>query len=212
MAAMKKHWGPFNGRQLTTIIVALIIGIVVIPAGAWAAVSFTNVAITDPGGVNRAKVDAGGSVHVGDGTGPLSVDGTVTARPTSLSALVHGANSATSASSCVPVLTAPAGKALIVTVAHVDIYDNPTPGFGNYVALYVGSGPTNCADLVTIVNTPGVQTTALPFEAGLAIPAGKSLNMAVGGGVSAQAFAFGYTVSPSSVPATTAAPARAPQG
>jgi hypothetical protein len=32
------------------------------PLGAWA-VSFTNVAITDPGGVNRAKVDTGKNLH-----------------------------------------------------------------------------------------------------------------------------------------------------
>ena len=34
-----------------------------------------------PGGVNRAKVDATGKLAVGDGSGPLTVDGTVNANP-----------------------------------------------------------------------------------------------------------------------------------
>ena len=53
---------------------------ILFPVGAWA-VSFSNVSITDPGGVNRAKVDATGKLAVGDGSGPLTVDGTVSANP-----------------------------------------------------------------------------------------------------------------------------------
>ena len=68
--------GPFNGRQLTTII-CVVAAAVLFPFGAWAAVSFTNVAITDPGGVNQAKVDAKGKLAVGDGAGALTVDGSV---------------------------------------------------------------------------------------------------------------------------------------
>jgi hypothetical protein len=71
-----KTWGPFNGRQLTTI-VCVIAAVTLVPVGAWAKVTFTNVAITDPGGVNRAKVDATGKIAVGDGVGPLTVDGAV---------------------------------------------------------------------------------------------------------------------------------------
>jgi hypothetical protein len=75
----RKTWGPFSGPQLTTI-VCVIVAAVMFPAGAWAAVSFSNVAITDPGGVNRAKVDTTGKLAVGDGSGPLTVDGTVGSR------------------------------------------------------------------------------------------------------------------------------------
>jgi hypothetical protein len=71
-----KTWGPFSGRQLTTM-VCVIAAVVLLPVGAWAAVSFTNVSITDPGGVNRAKVDTTGKLAVGDGVGPLTIDGSV---------------------------------------------------------------------------------------------------------------------------------------
>jgi hypothetical protein len=62
-ASRRDSWGPFSGRQLTTIICVLSV-LLLLPAGAWAAVSFTNVAITDPGGVNRAKVDSTGALAV----------------------------------------------------------------------------------------------------------------------------------------------------
>jgi hypothetical protein len=76
MSREARTWGPFNGRQLTTIVCVLAVT-VLFPFGAWAAVSFTNVAITDPGGVNQAKVDANGRLSVGDGKGALTVDGSV---------------------------------------------------------------------------------------------------------------------------------------
>jgi hypothetical protein len=79
MHGSKRGWGPFTGGQLT-VMVCVVAVVVLFPVGAWA-LSFSNVAITDPGGVNQAKVDATGKLAVGDGTGPLSVDGMVNARP-----------------------------------------------------------------------------------------------------------------------------------
>jgi hypothetical protein len=76
----RRGLGPFTGTQLTVIIVTFAV-LVMFPVGAWA-VSFSNVAITDPGGVHQAKVDATGHLYVGDGAGQLTVDGTVNARPT----------------------------------------------------------------------------------------------------------------------------------
>lgn len=75
MDTSRKTLGPFTGRQLTTII-CVVIAAIAFPVGAWA-VSLTNVSITDPGGVNHAKVDSTGRLDVGDGSGPLTVDGAV---------------------------------------------------------------------------------------------------------------------------------------
>jgi hypothetical protein len=52
-----------TGRQLTAIAVAFALAIVLIPVGARAA-QLVNAVITDPGGVNKATVDAGGNLHV----------------------------------------------------------------------------------------------------------------------------------------------------
>ncbi len=52
-----KTWGPFNGRQLTTIIVAIVIGVIATPTAVWAVDTFSNVAIQDPVTGVKAQVD-----------------------------------------------------------------------------------------------------------------------------------------------------------
>lgn len=52
-----KTWGPFTGRQLTTIIVASIL-VVGVPGTAWAIDTFSNVAIEDPVSGVKATVDS----------------------------------------------------------------------------------------------------------------------------------------------------------
>jgi hypothetical protein len=76
-----KTWGPFSGRQLTTMFVALVIGAVLVPSTVWAVDTFSNVAIEDPVSGVKASVDAGHHQLVGDGSGPLTVNGTVSDKP-----------------------------------------------------------------------------------------------------------------------------------
>src|SRR5436309_2499091 len=76
-----KTWGPFTGRQLTVIIVALIAGVVMLPGVTWAVDAFSNVAVEDPVSGVKAQVDATRHLVVGDGSGALTVDGTVSAMP-----------------------------------------------------------------------------------------------------------------------------------
>jgi len=71
--------GPFTSGHLTIIVVTLVI-VVAFPFAAFA-VTGNNVFVTDPTSGTRAKVDSGGHVLVGDGSGALTVDGTVAARP-----------------------------------------------------------------------------------------------------------------------------------
>jgi hypothetical protein len=75
-----RGWGPFSGGQLTIIIVTLA-ALVMVPGAAYAVTAFTNVAIQDPTTGARASVDATHHLVVGDGSGPLSVDGNVAAHP-----------------------------------------------------------------------------------------------------------------------------------
>src|SRR5947208_7709311 len=78
---MQKTWGPFTGRQLTAIVITLIVGVVMLPGAVWAVDTFSNVAIEDPVSGAKASVDATHHVLVGDGSGALTVDGTVYALP-----------------------------------------------------------------------------------------------------------------------------------
>jgi hypothetical protein len=63
---------------MTTLVLVLIL----YPAGAQAANSFFAVFITDPSNHSlQAHVDSSGALKVGDGSGPLTVDGAVMAAP-----------------------------------------------------------------------------------------------------------------------------------
>src|SRR5947207_15952299 len=88
---MSEHrtWGPFNGRHLTAIIVAIVVGAVLIPSTVWAVDTFSNVAIEDPVTGAKASVDATHHRWWATVLGPLTVDGTVTSHETPLSQLVH---------------------------------------------------------------------------------------------------------------------------
>jgi hypothetical protein len=76
----RRGWGPFSSGHLTIIIVTFAT-LLLWPVGAWAAYTVSHVTITDNAGVNTANVDAGHHLLVGDGTGSLTVDGTVSGRP-----------------------------------------------------------------------------------------------------------------------------------
>ena len=65
----------FTGRQVVTIVVAICLTIVLMPAAVWAA-STSLVRITDGSG-NVAQVDAKGHLLVTDGNGAMTVDGKV---------------------------------------------------------------------------------------------------------------------------------------
>src|SRR5438067_12976032 len=62
--------GPFTGRQLTTIIVTLIV-VVLFPLGAWA-VTGSNVFVTDATSGAHAKVDSNGNLQTKVSSGSVN--------------------------------------------------------------------------------------------------------------------------------------------
>src|SRR5438132_12146869 len=58
VASEDRTWGPFTGRHLTTIVVTLIAGLVLVPSTVWAVDTFSNVAVEDPVSGAKASVDA----------------------------------------------------------------------------------------------------------------------------------------------------------
>jgi hypothetical protein len=163
------------------------------------------------GGAFAAVRSTGSAVNIVDATKPaqvaqvtasgaLKVSGSVTATQASPSSYVQGTLlGLTNSSGCKPVLTPPAGKALIVTGVQIDTYADPTPGSANWVDLSI-----MCGAPVANVNPPGVGPTVLPFQPGLVVPAGSSLSAQALGGVQAEVYAYGYLVSASSVSSVTA--------
>jgi hypothetical protein len=148
------------------------------PVGAWA-LSFSNVAITDPGGTNQARVTAQGKLKVDTGLAPWGVmpvfgqGGSFTrAAPADIYRLSNGAVT----SNVIPYITPSAGKQLVILTAHITWY-NVVASTVPAVQLSLGTNGS-CANTTTIdnyfLNTPqGFQDAS--FEPGLVIPAGKTL-------------------------------------
>jgi hypothetical protein len=113
-------WGPFSGGQLTIIIVTFAI-LLLFPVGAWA-LSFSNVAITDPGGTNQAKVTNAGRLKVDTGYAPFGIarsysEGGAVARATP--ANLYRLQGAAVTSSYTAYATPPAGKQLVLLSAQI---------------------------------------------------------------------------------------------
>lgn len=71
---MRESSQRFTGKQITTIVLAVAAAVVLMPVAVYAAATVVNVA--DPATGNKARV-FNGKLSVGDGVGPVSVDGTV---------------------------------------------------------------------------------------------------------------------------------------
>src|SRR4051812_40653573 len=67
-AHMLKTWGPFTGRQLTTLLVAGMVTLVLAPTTVWAVDQFSNVAVQDPVSGVKASVSSSHKVLVDAGS------------------------------------------------------------------------------------------------------------------------------------------------
>jgi hypothetical protein len=182
--------GPFSGGQLTVIIVTFAV-LLLFPVGAWA-LSFTNVSIIDPGGVNRAAVSSAGALV------------TAPAAPASLFRSPAFVLQSTCTKVVDSTLAYPQGggnvKAEIVTEIHAA--ENGSAGSSWYLFRNATCSGRALSD-VYLQNTGAVgdeQNTQLDFPSGLAIPKGGALYALTSGNVTAGISASGYLVPAASVP------------
>jgi hypothetical protein len=175
-----KNLGPFTGRQLTTIIVAVIAAIA-IPTAAYA-VAATHVVVQDQVTKTPAGVSPTGNLKVAEAAPSAFFQNGLT-----------GLNN-----SYRPVAVPGAVSALIVTTIHVNVYSDPTPGTGNNVALIVESNNactgSQVGSFFHLVNPGGVGEIDLPLAPGLGIPSGGALCAQQNGSVAAEVSVSGYTV------------------
>lgn len=189
-------------RPSPALVIASLALLLAAGGGAFAAVRSTGSAVNivdKTTAANVAKVSSGGS---------LQISGSVTATPTAAVNYLRGAAFGLSSTSCHAVLSPPTGKAMIVTEVVIDTFNDPTPGSGQAVGIWVGSGA--CSQEVADVNPPTVGAAVIPFEPGLTVPAGSTLSVDVRGGIQAEAFVYGYSVSSTSVPPIAESGASAP--
>jgi hypothetical protein len=105
-----------------------------------------------------------------------------------------------------PIASPPSGDALIVTTIHLNTYNDPTPGPADFITFVIETG-TACSSGSHVGSyvepvTPGtLGETDIPYNPGLAVPAGDALCAAAIGSYDAWVSATGYTVPSSEVPA-----------
>ena len=193
--------GPFTGRQLTTIIVTLIV-VVLFPLGAWA-VTGSNVFVTDATSGAHAKVDSNGNLQT------KVSSGSVNATPAAPNQQFIGTVTFSDVGpKCKTLVTPPTGKAVVITTVHFQVrtYDNgPNTRLGDLGH----SGSSGCTsgnvalDGVSFIgNVPstniwqGVASQELDFPSGVAVANGHTLTVSVAGGPDDnwRITSFGYLV------------------
>ena len=141
-------WGPFTGRQLMVMFIALMGAVVLVPGAGYAVDSFSNVAIEDPTTGVKAHLTSGGRVlaQVNDGSGPMTVDGTVALTPDAavrttqppFAATVKVTPASGDPRTCVEVPLPASGKVELKSVMVTD-YFSPTVPIA-YIKPFVKTG------------------------------------------------------------------------
>jgi hypothetical protein len=171
----------------------------------WAVDTFSNVAIEDPVSGVKAGVDPTNRLKVGDGAGPMTIDGSVTATQTQPASFVR--IFVFSGSTCSNAYTIPSGKALIIKSMQTFMHSVGAAGDDVETLVY---NTADCSGLfVAAAISDGLhKTVSENFEPGIAIPAGRVVSV-LGSHNAGSLFLYGYLVPASSVPAGAAAPSDA---
>src|SRR4051794_15607794 len=130
-------FGPFSGRQLTTIIVAFVL-VIGVPVGA-SAVTGGNVFVADSASGHRAKVDVKGNIQT-------KLNGSVTASRAPVNQIVRGDVDNPIKLPSASLLAAPSDASIVVTTVHL-AWDSADVAHDPYVLLQVRTG--GCAGPVT---------------------------------------------------------------
>lgn len=178
---------------------------VFIALGGTAAAAATVVNIADPTTpANIAHVSSSGRLET---AGSDSVTNTVSTQLAAPSTYLH--SEVEENAGCHAIAAPPSGKAMIVREVRVDVSQDPSPGVGQFVAIFADS---NCAGLpVADVNPPTIGETTLPFDPGVGIPANSGLSTLISGSIEAELYTDGYSVASSQVPATRVTGSKAQQ-
>lgn len=187
----RRSWGPFSGRQLTVIVLVALI-VFGIPGTVLAVDTFSNVAVEDPVSGAKAAVDAKRHLEVSDGLGPVTVDGTVAARPAV--PLRPWRASIDVAAGSLEALVGPTTSAIHLTSLSWSAFNAAAAGSDDIrlIAYTVPTGTTSCSGetyLTTIWHLPSVRADYVgdfDFATPLQIkpPSGKAVCLEVNVGES----------------------------
>jgi hypothetical protein len=188
----------FTGRQLTAIVIAGMMTIVLWPVAASAAGSL--VTIVDGTTNKQAKVDSTGALKVG---GTVAVGGvTREAATTQFVRLINIAGL-----SCATLGPAPpAGQAYVITSINVDVYQGTPGSSGSFIGIYKDAA---CSDPIGTVTPSAIGVTNLPLGPGATTKTRLSVS-SHSSTLLAEVSAYGYQIAASGVSATASPRSSAP--
>jgi len=194
-----RTWGPFTGRQLTTIVCVVVVT-VLFPITSWAAGS--TLFIGDPHNSNHAAVDAAGNLKAKISSGTVTISGVAPGNIAQTDKFLQGENFQLTVGNT-NVLAPPTGRELIVTSVQLAWY-NADPAQSSFALMKVGSN-ANCSgnsSYSRYFHLPNARDfRAVEFTPGFIVPAGMALCVVQGGaaGPTILFSAFGYSVPAGSV-------------
>jgi len=164
------------------IAVGLVMASILAPAAAVAATSL--VGIVGPNNV-RAAVTNAGQLKTTE-TGPSSMQ-------------VYARNGVVGP--CAPLTTSVGDRGYVIKEVVFNVYADPSPGTGNYVAVYTDA---QCQTQPIAMDTPAtIGAWTYPLDPGFGIQSGGGLYAQAFGDVESDVAVYGYTVVPADVPSTT---------
>jgi hypothetical protein len=172
MRSEPKTWGPFTGRQLTTIICITIVALLLPVAASSATAS-----------------------HVVVDSGKVTLASQAAANVAQRSQFISSDLKSVPQSGDVMILAPPAGKGLVITTFHVTAF---AVSAGSSVHFFFGE-PTTCAlerftyDIVFAAGYSTAHETVVP---GYVVPPGKALCAHSSGTIGFYTSAYGYIVAP----------------
>jgi hypothetical protein len=178
-----------NMPRLGWFVAGVAVAILLVPsgvAGAKAVLKFTGI---EGANGNQAGVTSAGQLQVA-AADPSQFIQTALAAPDTSDDLV-------------PVAVPATGKALVISVIHVDTWINPSPGPAGFVVVEIHAGSTCTGDPIgswtQTVHPQGLGETDISLSPGLGIPSDDAL-CARANTLTAYVSASGYTVPSSAVP------------
>ncbi len=156
----------FSGAQITTMVVAVSLAVIALPVGVMATAG-TLVNIADPTASYKARVSSTGALRVGDGSGAITVDGTVMARPA-----IPANRFSVSAQNSGGVFSVKLGSGTVALTDIVLSHENSDHSRLNLsVSLYTDGGGGTCASVGTLLKSaltgiyiPAAQVTSVHFN------------------------------------------------
>jgi hypothetical protein len=172
-----------------------------LPIGAWIAIGLMASAILVPASAvaTTSLVGLVGANGVRAGVTNAAQLRTAEASPGSF--MVFTRNGLISGlGNCKDLSTNVGTRGYVIKQVVFNVFANPSPGQGDFIALYADA---SCTSFIAVQTPPTIGTFVYPIDPGYGIQAGGGLWAEVFGGVQGGVTTYGYTVPASDVPFLT---------